>query len=385
VGELDSASWLDDGDDDDGPLDPAPELVVPAALQDDTDGEEGVDTGLDLEPELTFGDEPRPPVATPPWAEPRPGPALESCGALALAAGTVVAASTDLLWFSAGELSPLRLEAGSARIRGLVLVGPSFEHAVCSTETGRLLRRSRSKAASEELAMPDTGAAAREPLELCQPGGAHPNVFFARTPRGLVFASGDAGASFRRVSLPEVRAMGAGDGCAAAVSAEGALFVSQDGGATFSRTPLSGVALEIARSAGPRVAVAGALVVLCEPSLGVVTSIDHGHTFRHIPGTRGAVALCAALGGTSPLVFVALAEAATDRVSIVRINAESGMARVIVELTGETDDEDVEAVRVAALAWDDASGRLWVAGSFGVRAYAAPSISSAPGVSGSSP
>src|SRR5690606_4388281 len=330
------------------------------------------------EPELVFGDEPRPPVATPLWTEARPGPALESCGALALAHGTVVAASTDLLWFSPGELSPLRLEAGSMRIRSLVLLGPGVEYAICSTETGRLLRRGRSKAASEELVLPEGSTAPREALELCQPGGSHANVFFARSARGEVFVSDDGGTSFRRVALPEIRAMGAGGGCVAALSTEGALYVSQDAGATFSRVALSGLALRIARAASPKVAVAGSLVVLCEPSVGVLTSVDQGHVFRHVPGTHGASALHATDGGPSPLAFVALPDDAADRVSIVRINAESGMARVVVELGGGPGDDDSEGLRVAALAWDADSSRLWVAGSFGVRAYAAPSASSVP-------
>src|SRR5688572_9428533 len=65
----------------------------------------------------------------------------ERCNALVAAGGTVVAGSSDLLWFDAGRETPVRVALDGTRITSLALVGEERKVALCVTAFGRLVRR----------------------------------------------------------------------------------------------------------------------------------------------------------------------------------------------------------------------------------------------------
>src|SRR5690606_21620327 len=86
----------------------------------------------------------------------------------------------------------------------------NWEYAVCATSNGRLLRRGRLAAASEELRgarelVP--ASSAPELFELCQPGAGFPHALLVSTGRGVLMRSDDDGLTFRRVTDRRVRAL----------------------------------------------------------------------------------------------------------------------------------------------------------------------------------
>jgi hypothetical protein len=327
-----------------------------------------------LPAQATIGDEARPAPAQRPFHDLSPGLALEACSAIASAEGIAVAASTDLLWFGAGETSPVRLDAGSARIHAVVLVGSGFDFAVCSTTSGKLLRRGRLASASEELRrvrdVTDAAPGSREALDLCQPGAGFPHTLIARTPSGRLLRSDDDGISFRRVSERRVVALGA-RGTPVALSAEGTLLISDDGGGSFSELPLDAACQRLARAEFPLVACAGAAVALAHPDFGALVSADRGKTFTRVRGTRGVSALAAGADLGEDTIFLALYDDSRNRTLLVRVAASSGSAETIgtVERALAAEDDGSESDRVLALAWDPSSGRLWAAGGFGVKLF----------------
>lgn len=353
------------------------DLEAPSALPalDRGDDSEGVGE-TDVLPQIAaFGDEPRP-ARSAPWTELGPGLELESCAALATADGIVVAASSDLFWFAAGELSHVRLEAGSSRIHAVALVGTGWEYAVCSTTNGKLLRRGRLASASEELRRIREAAeslpSVREVFDLCQPGPGFPHALMLRTASGKLLRSDDDGVSFRRVSERRVVALAPRGMPAVAVSEEGTLLLSEDGGGSFSEVPLGELALKTLKTNAPLVAGQGEVVVLADAELGVLVSADRGQGFRRIPGTREVTAICTGQQGAELVAFAAVYDEARNHTLLLRVSVSDGAAQTIGQIDGDSDDDGAETGRTAALVWDDVHERLWAAGAFGVRVFARP-------------
>jgi hypothetical protein len=354
------------------------ELDAPAALLpalDRGDDSEGVGEVNELPQVAAFGDEPRPALATPPWVELGPGLELEACAALASADGIVVAASSDLFWFAAGELSHVRLEAGSSRIHAVALVGRGWEYAICSTTNGKLFRRGRLASASEELRRIREAAenlpSVREVFDLCQPGPSFPHALMLRTASGKLLRSDDDGISFRRVTERRVVALAPRGMPAVAVSEEGTLLFSEDGGGSFSEVALDELAKKTLRAGAPLVAAQGEAVVLADAELGVLVSRDRGQSFRRVPGTREVTAVCVGQEQADMVAFAALFDEAKNHTLLLRISVADGSAQTIARIDGEdADDEGSESGRTAGLAWDEVHGRLWAAGAFGVRVFA---------------
>jgi hypothetical protein len=375
-GALPEGGELGRGEDTEGPDSLLTDLHVPALTPlDPEDDVEGVFEGESLSASWASGDEPRPPRAAVGLVE-LTALTLEACTALAVAEGVVVAASTDLFWFAAGSLTPLRLEAGSSRIRSLALTKTGWDYAVCATTNGRLLRRGRLAAASEELRglrdMLTPTSTGPELFELCQPGAAFPHTLLVRSARGILLRSDDDALTFRRVTERRVRAVSPQGAPAVALTTDARLLFSDDGGGTFLTRELPASVRELAHGDAPFVAAQGKVMALAEPSLGVAVSADAGQSFTRVSGSFGVSAVCASDAPGTPLVWAALYDD-VDRTYVARIDATSGQAEtvaVIEPATADTDtDESGELARVARIEWDAVHVRLWLAGSFGVKAF----------------
>ncbi|HWA73645.1 MAG TPA: hypothetical protein VG937_14970 [Polyangiaceae bacterium] len=350
----------------------APTLLPALDRGDDAEGVGEID---ELPQVAAFGDEPRPPDSTLSWRELGPGLALEACGALATADGIVVAASSDLFWFAAGELSHVRLEAGSSRIYAVALVGSGWEYAVCSTTNGKLFRRGRLASASGELRRIREAAenlpSAREVFDLCQPGPVFPHALMLRTASGKLLRSDDDGISFRRVTERRVIALAPRGMPAVAVSEDGALLLSEDGGGSFSEVALDELAQKASSSGSPLVAAHGDAIVLSDTELGVLVSVDRGRSFRRVPGTREVTAICVGTEPSGTVAFAATYDETRNQSFLLRVVVSEARAETVARFEGTASDEDgSENGRTAAIVWDDVHQRLWAAGAFGVKVFA---------------
>jgi len=135
-------------------------LDLPDALQPD-DGSEGIDDGsitvdeskfpslesddgsegIAAEREISLGsasDEAPVPLAASPWLVHKPKAPFEACAALAARGQSVVAASSDLLWFRSEENAPLRLAIDGSALSDLVLHGAAQDIALAVTRSGQV-------------------------------------------------------------------------------------------------------------------------------------------------------------------------------------------------------------------------------------------------------
>ncbi|HET9931629.1 MAG TPA: hypothetical protein VFQ35_13105 [Polyangiaceae bacterium] len=345
---------------------------LPELVQGEDD--EGVDDTGELPASARFGDEPRPAVAARAWALAGPELKLEPCAAIASIDGIVVAASSDLFWFSPGNLTPVRLEAGSSHVHSIALLGGGWDYAACATASGKLIRRGRLASASEELrrVREELGSPGREVFDLCQPGPAFPHTLLLRTASGKLLRSDDDGVTFRRVSEHKVVALAPHGPPALALSAEGVLLSSDDGAGSFREVKLQGLAARVALAKSPLIAGNAKAVLLGDSSLGVLLSKDRSEHFVRLPGTLGVSALCMGGDAESPCGFAAVYDDARDHTLLLRIDLATFGVSTIASIDADSSDEDemTEGARVAALVWDNVYGRLWAAGGFGVKAYA---------------
>lgn len=371
--EFEALTPLERDDLPDGPDEPIPSLDLPELEHHEPGDDRPANEQEDELPEaLSLGDEPRPDAAAVPWRLDLPALEGEVCGALSVADGTVIAASTDLLWFSRGAASPLRLEAGAARIHSVVLVGSQREYALCSTTIGRLFRRGRSATAPEEVRLPRGLAeprAGREPLDLFQCSAAAGHSLVARTGSGVLVRSDDDGATYRAIAAPRCLALAHGGSPLLVLVEGGLLLQSSDGGSSFGEIQLPRAVRELARSRTPLLAAHGPVLALGASSTGVVVSHDAGRAFVRVPGTRGVTALTAADTPDGPRVFAALDDEALDRSLLVAIDPAGPSATVIATIAGGPGEDALDRVAVARLEWDAEASRLWVAGAFGVKTY----------------
>ncbi len=367
--DLEMLTPLEPDDLADGPDEPLPDLALPELDATSDDEDATADAGAELPAGLSLGDEPWPEPAERPWDELEPGIALEACAALAVSQGNALAASTDLLWFARGELSPLRLEAGATRLHSVALTGAGADTALASAANGRLYRRGRSASVPEELRPirvgSDTGA--REPLELRQPDAAFDGAVLARGASGRLYQSGDAGVTFHALSAPLLSALVAEGGPAIGVTQAGALLVAS--GRELVEQPLSGFARELARSQRPLLAAYGELVALGSESSGVAVSTDAGRSFRRVPGSHGVTALAVLPFAGGPRLVAALESSGLERSLVVEIEPSSATARAVARIEGDSDADAGDRVRIQRLAADAVHARLWAAGAFGLKVY----------------
>lgn len=384
---LEPAIDLDPDDDAEGTTETSSSWISaelpPLDLGDDA---EGIAAADELRFAAAFTDEPRPVLSARPWTELCPMLTLEACSALATADGILVAASSDLLWFAAGELAPLRLDAGSAPIHSLALVGKGWEFAVCSTLSGRLMRRGRLAPAAEELRglreLLDHSSSPRDVVELCQPGTSFPHALLVRTSRGQLLRSDDDGGTFRRVSEHKVVALAPSGAPAMALTDDGWLLRSDDGGGSFVQLALPDAVKPWLQAGSVVVSARGEILALAEPELGVAVSPDGGRSFQSVLGTRGvtAIAACAAVG--AGCTFAALYDEAHDCSFLLRIDAHGGPLETLalIQGAGSEDEDSADWARVTRLEWEPSKERLWAVGGFGVKVFAA-NVSAGPSAS----
>ncbi len=296
----------------------------------------------------------------------------ERCTALVAAGGTVVAGSSDLLWFDAGRETPVRVSLDGTRITSLALVGEERTIALCVTAFGRLVRRARSASDSERLVdwkrAAEAGGASAESLELRQLGDASPRAVLGRLTSGHLIRSEDQGTTWQRQAgeFTAFSLSASGEPLAALSRGGSRLSTSHDGGVTFRERELTPPALAVASGDAPVVAASGSTLVIADAERGVVVSADGGATFRTVFGCANATTVTAGTLGGAAAVVVALYREAEDASELVLVDPATAQAKVIATLVSRERDPDQipEGGRVERLAWDGA--RLWAAGGFGV-------------------
>lgn len=296
----------------------------------------------------------------------------ERCTALAAAGGTVVAGSSDLLWFDAGRETPVRVALDGTRITSLALVGDERKVALCVTAFGRLVRRARWASDSERLLdwkrAAESGGASAESLELRQLGDTSPRSVLGRLTSGHLIRSDDQGATWRRQSqdFTAFSVSPCGEPLAALSRSGARLSTSHDGGVTFRERELTAPALAVASGDAPSVAANGRTLAICDAERGVVVSADEGATFRAVPGCINATTVTAGVVEGVASVWVALYREADDASDLVLIDPATAQAKIVATLASRERDPDQipESGRVERLVWDGM--RLWAAGGFGV-------------------
>jgi hypothetical protein len=134
---------------------------------------------------------------------------------------------------------------------------------------------------------------------------------------------------------------------------------------------------EFARADCPLLTACGELLAIADSARGLAVSADGGTTFVRISGCTNATALAAWKAEERLHVAAALYRDADQVSDIALIDVANGSAECIGvvredEHARASDDGDgVERARVERMAWDAASGRLYVAGSFGLMSFQA--------------
>lgn len=404
--ELDDTRRDAEDDEDAGfEVDPAIGLALPDALTPD-DGSEGLDDGsivvdeskfpsleqddgsegIAAEGEISLGaasDEAPLPMSAAPWQTRLPAALLEACSALSSAPGSVVAGSTDLLWFRGDSPAPLRLALDGSNLSDLVLLGAEQDIALAATQGGQLFRRARFASQAEQLTR------FREPLKLA-PGSRTRLAFGGAlgTPSGRVLLWArdhgllevlDSGDRFERIDV---------DGKVLAVARESATLLVARGrerallflGAPTSRSPLlasAGASRVAITSDTALLATSGHAIAVAEPGRALLVSSDRGASFRRVVGSAGATALAGAELAGGPRFFAALYRETSDQSEILLIDPALAEAVVIARLDASSERSPADAIdrgewaKVSCLNYHAASGRLWASGGFGVLSFSA--------------
>ncbi len=387
-------------------VDPAVGLALPDALQPD-DGTEGLDDGaitvdeskfpslesddgsegIAAEREISLGsphDEAPVPLAPVAWRVEKSKATFEACAALAARGQSVVAGSSDLLWFRGDEATPLRLGIDGSALSDLVLLGATQDIALAVTRSGQLFRRPRFASQAEQLnrlrEYHKFALGTRAALSFGGALGSPDARVLLLSQDGALLEVLDAGDRFERIELP---------GKATAVARESATVLIAQGrdralltplGDLHAQQPLVGVALEVARTEAQLLSTSGDCVALAEFGSAIVVSPDRGRTFRRVSGTGSTTALAGARVADAPCFFAAVYRETTDQSEILLLDPNSGEASCIARVDGGSEPsasladpvDRAEWAKVARLIWHAASERLWAVGGFGVLSFAAP-------------
>jgi hypothetical protein len=337
---------------DEGPI-MLDEGKLPLLDRDDTS--EGIPLDGD-ELELTGSDESRLPRAAERWQLVAPAAPLEACTSLTSSGEHLVGASSDLLWFVGSSDAPLRLALDHTSVASLVLLGPHNDLAIAATRGGKLWRRARQASQavpiSRALEAADSLARGRRVFELARPSRESPDELWLHAGDGVLRQSFDAGEHFKPVDVPGAVLKLAPGAPLALIDHDGQPALVVRGPQGFSLRPLTGAARQAAQGRETMLDAERELVALGSPRRAVLLSSDGGRSFRAIPGTAHATALCFARFREHDWLWVALYREASDESLIALVDVEHARA---------------EWGRVAALAWHAPSARLWAAGGFGLR------------------
>jgi hypothetical protein len=363
-------------DDAEGTIEPE-DLVdddLPALMQ-DADEQEGA-LSDEADHLLGMDDEEPPRRAERQWLEIPIAP-LPACRVVRCAKGLVAAGGSGVVLIGAeGDVSVLTEGLGDTVTS--LLLDADARMALAATERGKVFRLHASASKAEEL------TSFREvllPLDPERPvslsfGGPTPStrpaaLLHVSAGGGVLLESTDRGTTWRRVELGGcvlTVSSGVPPVCVVETSDGPRLFRSEPSGA-FRRFDAELVAGDRAQLES-----GGDVVALLDLGSGVRVSADGGATFRRVTGCSRATAVTAGRLGGRPSAFAALFDAASGRTSLVWIDATSGDANVVAELSSDQDlDEDLDDwTQVASLAWDAADETLWAAGAFGVRRFRRP-------------
>jgi hypothetical protein len=385
-------------------VDPAVGLDLPDALLPD-DGSEGIDDGaitvdeskfpkleaddgsegIAAEREISLGsasDEAPVPLAPVAWTVLKSKASFEACVALAARGASVVAASSDLLWFRSDSSAPLRLAIDGSALSDLVLHGATQDVALATTRSGQLFRRARFASQAEQLSRlrdhykPNPGT--RTALSFGGTlGSSEPRVLL-HSQDGVLLDVLDAGERFERVELPGKALSVARESATVLVARERERTLVSLDGHEQTALPLGGVALAVALGSAPLLATHGDSVALADFGHAIVMSRDGGRTFRRVSGTANTTALAGAHVGVAACFFAAVYRETTDQSEILLLDPELGEALCIARLDGSGELSAADPVdrgewaKVARLIWHSATGRLWAVGGFGVLSFAPP-------------
>ncbi|HVW25990.1 MAG TPA: hypothetical protein VHC69_11520 [Polyangiaceae bacterium] len=363
-----------DADDAEGTVEPE-DLIdedLPVLMQ-EADEQEGA-LSDEADHLLGMDDEEPPRRAERSWLEVPVAP-LSDCRVVRSAKGLVAAGGGSVAILGAeGEVN-VRSDGFGAPVTTLLLDDAGT--VLFATDRGKVFRLLGGTAAAEEL----VGFRDALPLDPEKPvslslGGPTPSTRPAALLRvsaggGVLLESTDRGTTWRRVDLGgSVLAVSAGvpPMCIVEGSRGAHLFRSEASGA-FRRLDE-----ELAASDRTELASDHDVVVLLDPGSGVRVSADGGVGFRTVAGCSHATAVTAGRLGGRPSAFAALFDAASGHASLVWVDAASGDAYVVSELSPDPDlDNDLdEWTKVVSLAWDAAEETLWAAGAFGVRRWRRP-------------
>ena len=140
---------------------------------------------------------------------------------------------------------------------------------------------------------------------------------------------------------------------------------------SWNERALFGPAAETATRGGALLSASGSVVAVADFRVGVVVSADRGDSFTTIAGSATCTALTAGSYRGKPSVWAALFSELRAHASLLLIDAASGAAETIAELEARSGRDD-DGPRVHALAYDDSSETLYVAGEHGLYAFRAP-------------
>lgn len=373
IGETAERSALDPAED--GPVNADEDLRdedLPALDADDGPEDDGRPDDEGMLDERIAGDEPMGlPWAAHPWT--RVGPALGLSGvglpggitAMACAAqGVLLAGRSES---GAYELVRVDLEGarqilpaaglGAGRVGSLAAEGEVVA-AVCE---GRLLVSRDGAARFEARAVPEGVAAAEVVLAS--------GVLWVRTRTGSLLAA-KAGKPFERCAVPGAVAALAGDGAGGIVG----LAVDEAGrpGTLVRGRPDGTVGCEAVQAPPGR--PAPVLTARHDHAAYVVASSRGGVVSRNAEGTwqrfawEGRVTALALVDDVGTLIAAMYSEA-DDTTGLVRLDG-NGFSSVVGRLGAARDDAEADG-RTVAMAWDEPRGVVWVAGGFGVAAFAA--------------
>jgi hypothetical protein len=192
----------------------------------------------------------------------------------------------------------------------------------------------------------------------------------ARNALGKLFRTHDAGRSWQPVDVGSRVLALARHGRPLVALAHGrarpCLLRSSDAGQSWQQVVLDEAAREVALGQSPLLGAAETLVALADARQGMVVSDDGGASFAPVARTFGATAIAVGTWEGRPRVWAALLGDLDGVTRLVMVDPQRAEAATIVELESQ---DDAEAFRVDALAWDAWNGRVWAGGAFGLLSF----------------
>ena len=280
------------------------------------------------------------------------------CGALWAGEQTLLAVGESLMHFGTQrESNPL---PAGVRVSSLALLD-SGSVAIATT---RGLFELPPHAGWSLVAAPDVGRSGSHDIVELAAGPGQP-MLWARLASGALFRR-RSGVWERHEAGGEVRALTSHERAVTllVIAKRATLQLSADGGMSFRELLLTEPAATVALGGAATVVTRGPLIALADPMRGLCVSNDGGETFRMVTGAVNVTAIATGQHAGAPALFAALYRESKDASEVIVVDATTGQAQSIAELSGAPDEEAEETGRTQALVWSD--GWLWCAGGYGL-------------------